>query len=310
MTKNKAKKAKVTNKKTTKSPAKIISTVAKTDDGTVQINFTVPYKNIEVARKTSIEELGKDIEIPGFRKGNAPEAEMVKHIPQDKVIQGTLSKILPEELGKVIKDERLKPAMYPRYELMKAVDGEPWEIRATTCELPDIKLGEYKKALKGAGKTSAIWTPGKGDAKEELKESSAQEKEQQIIKILLDKVKIEIPALLIEEETNAKLSHLLERIEKLGLNFDSYLKSVGKTPVSIRQEYEGQAKQAISLDLILSQIAIEEGLKVEKSKIDAAIKASAADPEVAKRGDTEGRRKVIESILLKRAALEHCITLL
>jgi len=47
---------------------------------------------------------------------------------------------------------------------------------------------------------------------------------------LLRNIKIEIPKLLIEEEVNTRLSQLLERIEKLGLDLEKYLQTIGKQP--------------------------------------------------------------------------------
>src|SRR5258706_424878 len=82
-----------------------------------------------------------------------------------------------------------------------------------------------------------------------------KEKEQIVLKTLIDNIKVSIPKLLIDDEVNHRLSDLLARIEKLGLNLDSYLASVGKTPQSLREEYERQVKDGVSLELILNKIA-------------------------------------------------------
>ena len=307
------KSTKTTKSKKTKS-TKTTSTVAKSDDGTIQITFTLPYSEVETKRQLVLKEIGKDIEVPGFRKGKAPIEKVAKHAQRDTVIQRTLAQILPKMVGDVIKEENLKPALYPRFELLKAVDNEPWEVRATTCELPKVTLGDYKKELKGASKSDAIWTPGKGDPtknedSDKPKEVSRQEKEQTVMQILLDSTKIIIPKLLIEEEANTKLSQLLEKIEKLGLNLDSYLASIGKTPQEIKLEYETQARNAIVLDLILTEIAHKDGIKIEKAEIDQAIKVASADPKVAKNADSAQQKRLIESILLRRKALDSLIAL-
>ena len=109
---------------------------------------------------------------------------------------------------------------------IKIGQGSDCEIRALTCELPKVTLGDYKKKLKG--KT-----------------------EDELIKELTEVVKLEIPQMLIDEEVNERLSQLLSRIEKLGLQLEGYLKSVGKTVETLREEYQKQSKDAISLELIL-----------------------------------------------------------
>ena len=70
----KAKTVKSKTKKTTKSTNKASSdaVLAKSADGTIQITFTIPWKEILQNRTKAAEELGKNLDIPGFRKGKAP----------------------------------------------------------------------------------------------------------------------------------------------------------------------------------------------------------------------------------------------
>jgi len=152
-----------------------------------------------------------------------------------------------------------------------------------------------------------LWIPGKGTKEE--KKPTREEKEQEILKLLLEKIDVKIPKMLIEEETNSRLSKLLERLEKLGLTLESYLSSIGKTPETLRKEYEKQAKEALSLDLILTEIAKEEKISVDPKEIDSAIDAAKADPKLAEELNTPERRQFIEVILKRRKALDMLISL-
>lgn len=290
---------------------KVNYTLARTDDGTIQINFLVPYTLVDEKRELALKEIGKELTVPGFRKGKAPLTKVAEHVNQDTVIQKTLGQILPEEVGRVIREEKLRPAIYPKFELTKALDNEPWEIRATTCELPEVKLGDYKKKIRDVAKSGSIWTPEKGDPKnapQEKPEEKAQN-EQKIIQALLEAVDVRIPKLLIDEEVNAKLSQLLDRIEKLGLNLDSYLASIGKNPQTIRSEYEAQAKSTIALDLILTEIAKEEKITVSDKEIDTALEASKVDSDMSKKAENPDQKRIITSILTRRKALESVLSL-
>src|SRR3990172_11393912 len=286
---------------------KLSSTIAKSDDGTIQITFTIPYSEIKETQDKVVDELKKDIEIPGFRKGNAPKEKVAERIPQNTLLERTLSKILPKLVGDAIKEHKITPVIYPKFELIKAVPDEDWQIRAVTCELPKIDLGDYKKEISGKARADKLWVPGKDDKK---KEASREEKEQEIINILLDSVKVTIPKVLIEEEVNSRLAKLLERLEKLGLSLASFLASINKTSQTLRQEYEKQSQDAISIDLILSEVAQKENLTIETKDIDAAINAAQADPKLAKELDTPDRRKFIEAILRRRKALDYLTSLM
>ena len=314
-----AAKTKKTTKKTKSEPkdkdAKTSSfAVAKSKDGTIQITFTIPYKDVDKSREKVLEELGKNVEVPGFRKGKAPLAKVAEHVKQDTVIQHTLNNIIPELLGKTIKEEKLQPAIYPRFELVKAQDNEPWEIRAITCELPNVKLGDYKKELKGKGKAKAIWTPEKGDPSKDSKdekdaEPTKAQREQVVIETLLETTKLDIPKILIDEEVNNRLSRLLERIEKLGLDLDSYLASVGKNTQTLRGEYQIQAKQALALDLILSKVAEEEKISIEDKELDQALNIAKADPN-SQDVDPAQQKAMVSSILKRRKAVDKLISYL
>ena len=290
-----------------KKAINISSALAKTQDGGVQITFTIPFEIISQTREEALTEYAKDIEVPGFRKGKAPIEKVRERVPAGSLIEHTLSHLLPKALAEVINKEKVRPAIYPKFELIKAEEGEAWQVRAVTCEVPVVNLGDYKKVISGALRAKSIWTPGKG---EKPKERSKEEKEQEIIKTLLESVKVEIPKLLIDEEVNARLSNLLEKIERLGLTLDGYLASVGKTTDSLRAGYEIQAKNTIALDLILTTIAQEEKIDTKETEVDAAIAAASADPKVSERLNTPEQRRLIRGVLARRAALDSLSALL
>jgi FKBP-type peptidyl-prolyl cis-trans isomerase (trigger factor) len=293
--------------------SKSSSVVAKSDDGTIQITFTIPFSDITETKEHVASEMSPKITVPGFRPGKAPVGEVMKHINENELLEKTLSHILPKLLGDAITEHKIRPAIYPKFELVSAKEGEDWQVRATTCEIPNIDLSDYKEKIKGMNKAKAIWTPGKGDtepnAKQEDPEATRIKNEQEIIKTLLSSIKINLPKVLVEDEVNARLSKLLERIEKLGLSLDSYLASIGKNPQGLRSEYEAQAKEAISLDLILTKIAEEEKLTVDPKSMEEAIKAGQADPKLGESMDTPERKLIIENILKRRMALDFIASL-
>lgn len=255
------------------------SIVAKESDGNIQITFTIPFSEIKKAESETIVEIAKDIEIPGFRKGKAPLDQVREKISQNTLVEHSLTHILPKALAEAIKEHSLKIAIYPKYELLSAKNDEDWQIRAVTCELPEINLGDYKT---------------------NIKKMPRDKKQEAVIKYLLGSIKLNIPKILIDEEVNSRLSNLLSRIEKLGLALESYLTSIGKTSESLRIEYEAQAKEAIALDLILSKIVESENISVSEKEIEEAMKVADAKSE---------NKTTINSVIKKRKALEFLINL-
>ncbi|MGA2910667.1 MAG: trigger factor [Candidatus Microgenomates bacterium] len=289
---------------------KITSIIAREDDGNIQITFTIPFQIVKAAEDETVKEFAKDTEIPGFRKGMAPLGKVAEKISQSQLIERSLSHILSKALSEAISENKLKIAVYPKFELISAKENESWQIRGITCELPEVILGDYKKAVEGASRASNLWTPDKG-APTEKKEPTNEEKEQVVVKTLLETVKIKIPRILIEDEADSRLSNLLSRLEKLGLALEGYLSSIGKKPEDLRADYARQAQDAISLDLILSKIAEAEGIKIDPKEVDSALGMSQSAAQVKEEApeDIESRKRLLESILKRRAALDFLIKL-
>jgi FKBP-type peptidyl-prolyl cis-trans isomerase (trigger factor) len=260
----------------------ITSTIAKTDDGGVQITFSIPKSVIDFHEKHVLADLQKTATISGFRKGKAPIEKVKESTSQEKLIEQTLMHILPEAFSQAVEEHKLRPAVYPKFEMLSQDD--PWQVRATTCEIVDFELGEYKKIVTAAIK----------DAKKEDIETKA-------LTALLDSITLTVPQMLITEEVTMRLAQLLERIEKLGLTLEGYLSSVGKTVEGLREEYQKQTAEAIKLELILNKIAEQEKIAISEKEIDDALLASGT-PEKEK--EDPQRRRVLASILRRRRTLD------
>ncbi len=285
--------------------------VAKDSDGTIQITFTIQKEIIVGNQKKALEEMAKEIEVPGFRKGNAPIDKVKEHVSRKKLIEKTLSGILPKMFSDALINEKIRPSVFPKFELVSSAEGEDWQVRAITCEIPAFELGDYKGKIKGLFSQGKIWTPEKGlDEKEGSKEPTRVEKEQKIIEVLLQTVTAVVPKILIDEEVNSRLSQLLSRIEKLGLTLEGYLTSIGKNPQNLREEYAKQSEEAIKIELILEKVAGEEKITVSENEIDEAVKASSSDPKIKENLKSPEQLSLIKTIILRRKALDFLLTLL
>ena len=279
--------------------------IAKQSDGTVQITFTLLWKKIETEREKTIKELSQNVEVPGFRKGKAPVAKARERLDQQFVLEHTLSHILPALFSEAVKEHKLKAAMYPKFELISAKEGEDWQVRATTAEIPEFSLGDYKKIVKDT-KPTDIWTPEKGlpaqagdqKGKQEL---SREQKENIAIKALTEHYKFTIPKILIEEEVNSRLSSLLERIEKLGMSLESYLASIKKDVQKVRDEYRESSEQAIRLDIVFSKIAEKEAIKATEQEIQEFISMAQTG---GKNTVSQDQKNTIGAFLIKRKVLD------
>ncbi len=275
--------------------------LAREEDGTIQLTFTIIRNEVEKKLAEVASDMGQKMEVPGFRKGKAPLERIMNQIPREQLIEQGLRDILPKYFSDAVKKYKLKPAMYPKFELISAEEGKDWQIRAITCEIPEIKLNDYKKEVQGVLAAQNIWTPKEGD--KDKKELTQEEKEQLVLKTLLDKTNVTIPHVLIDEEVDAKLANLLNRLETLGLSLENYLTSIKKNPQTLRDEYATQAKETLQLELLLDHIAQKEAIEITDQEVEDFIKAAQGDPNFGKTLSKDQQKNAIRSILRKRGVL-------
>ncbi len=254
--------------------SKITSEFKKTEDSGIEIIFTIPASIIKSTKDIVLKEFAKDANIKGFRKGKAPIAKVEAATKDEELTEHILSHILPNAFVLSVEEHKFNPAIYPKYDAVKitssknVADDTEWQIKATTCELEKVILPKDYVKLNP--------------------------------KALIEKVGLKIPKMLVTEEVNARLSQVLERIERLGLTLEGYLKSVGKTPEILRSEYEIQAKEAISMELILNEVANAEKIEVNEKQIDEFIKTTGEDLNKVEKD----QRDILKRVIMRRSALE------
>lgn len=297
-----------TMKKKTDNISKISSVIARQDDGTVQVTMTIPKELVQKKREEALNHIIETLEVSGFRKGKVPQDIALKHIDTEKLYEHTLQHLLPEAYADAIEEHKIEPILAPRFELLSIKEDLDWQIRAITCEIPKVNLGDYRQEITSVLRAGKIWVPGKDNPSAGSGSKTREEKEQEVIKTLIEKTEVKIPKLLIEEEVNHRLSRLLEQIQKLGLTIEQYLASTGKTVDQIREDYARQAEEAIKLELLLTEIAKEQETAVSDEEIDKLIDAT-GDDKTKETLSTPSQKRLIKSTLMRRKALDNLISL-
>jgi len=243
---------------------------------TTEILVDIPKEDIAKEYDLSFDKLQKELTIEGFRKGKVPKAVAVKHLKREKVIEDLARSMLSRIYSEINKKESYKPIVSPKIDLIKAKDGEDWQIKITLAEKPTIIIGEYKKViadLKANNKKADIWVPGKGNPQQGQSNKTTNPEEQQkllndILSVLLKEAKIELPDMILEEELNQRLSRLVDDVQKLGLTIESYLKSKNLTLDELKKRYSQEIEDTYKIEFLLMEIADKENISVEKEDLD------------------------------------------
>lgn len=279
----------------------MISSYQRLPNSTVVLTLNIPWGEIEKIWKKTFKSFLQNVEIPGFRKGKAPQKLAKEKVDKGKITQTVLSQVLPSAYTQALAQHHLRPIAPPKIEAQTLGEGKDWRFKITVALKPKVILGNYKEEIKRAKKpTPKIWTP-KGERGEQ-KENPLD----RVIKILLKTVKVELSDLLVERETERLLAQTLEEIKKLGLTLNSYLLSVGKTPEILRKESRKKAEENLKLEFILAEIAEREKIEVEEQEIEDFIKKS---PDRKTQSVLKNQRYYLASLLRKRKTLDFLLNL-
>lgn len=280
---------------------------------TFELEFSIPWTEVKITYDKVLESLVKTAKLEGFRAGKAPKALVEKSIDKGRLYGEVINQLLPLTYAKLVAEHKLRPAVSPKITIISAEEDKPWQFKAAACELPEIKLGDYQKIIKGALAQNSLWTPDKGlsaaaDRPQEKKELTQSQKLNLISMALIKEIPIELSDLLIDSERDRLLGRLLNEVQKLGITLEQYASSNNKTVSAIKQEYQLTAANTLKMELILQSIAEDKKFKVEDKEIDAMINAS-GDEKTKKDLNTPEQRLYIASILRKKQAIDYLITI-
>lgn len=270
-----------------------------------QVELTVETQKADVAaaEEKALRKAANHVDTPGFRPGKAPLNLIRSRLKQEFFRQQTIEVLTTQIYHAAVEQEKLKPLAEPKVEVENQKEISDWlaglpaqagkieevlpKFKFILTVWPKVELGDYKKALKElkSGKkieTAKTLSEAERKASREKKEQTKraeklaklspqeqeEELEEKIFATLLATAEMEIPDILIENETEGRLlPERKKQIERLGLTLENYLKvQKGKTLEEYKRKLRQEAKRIIKLRLILEKIAAQEELPLEKEE--------------------------------------------
>ena len=365
----------------------------------IKMEITIESEKFENAIKKVYFKNAKYFNIPGFRKGKAPQNIVEKYYGKEIFYEDAFNEIAGEEYANAVEENKLEVVSKPQIDIVTMEKGQDLVFTATVATKPDVELGKYKgieiekiehnvedsdiennlkqmqeknsrvisvetpvengniavidfegfvdgKAFEGGkGENysleigSGSFIPGfedqvigmkideekdinvkfpdeyfskdlagkdatfkvkvheikkkelpelddefakdvsefdtlkelKDSIKERLEKENEQkakyEKEDAIMKVITEGMKVDIPAGMIEAEVDNMVKDMEQRMSYQGLKLEQYLKMLNKTEAEFKKDYEPQAIQAIKSRLALEAIIKEEKIEVTEKEI-------------------------------------------
>jgi trigger factor len=107
-----------------------------------KIKFDIPFKDYQQKVNAYYKTLGRDVKVPGFRKGKVPQSLLEKQFgPQVK--QEVLTKLISDRVMEAIQEKGLRAVGQPNLLEVNAEEGTDISVSASVEVLPTIELKDY-----------------------------------------------------------------------------------------------------------------------------------------------------------------------
>lgn len=111
----------------------------------IEIFFEISTDEFKDYFEKAIENLGKEIELEGFRKGKVPKEILESKINQSEILEEATDLAIKENYVRAILENKIEVISSPEIEIIKIAKGSPLEFKAKVSVLPEINLPDYKK---------------------------------------------------------------------------------------------------------------------------------------------------------------------
>ena len=113
------------------------------EKSTGELTTTVEGDAWKAAQKKAFGKLSKKVNLPGFRKGHAPEALVRKQISTQNILMEAIDEVAGEALSDGIKEHDLWVVSRPSLGI-DSIDEDKVTFKFTVTVKPEVKLGAYK----------------------------------------------------------------------------------------------------------------------------------------------------------------------
>src|SRR5487761_158001 len=225
-------------------------------------------------------------------------------LDRDRLVPGLVDAVLGLEAGA----ERSFPLTLPS-------DYQQEELRGVTVAAEVRVVGVRERRLPALDDELGR-RDGSGETVEEMREAyrrrlveaAARDDEERVQsdgpKELRDRVKIDVPKVMVDRELERQLASMEVRLAELGIRFARYLEYSGAPLEGLREERRPMATESVRLELALSALAAAEQLDVDESQVDREVERVGAGRRLSAH-DRRRLRSAARNDLLRRAAAER-----
>ena len=217
--------------------------------------------------------------------------------------------VFPEEVEKALEDAAAGDER-------AAGIGESGRLTATVVDVKRRELPPlddvFAKSLGDVSTVDELRTRLRDRLAADANAKAQEEYEEQVLTAVLDGATVELPASLVDHETEHLVSDLAESLQRRGHTLERYLEGAGKDVAGLFEELRPRAERRLRARFVLDEIARREGLvptqeeiTEEEEKVAAGLKQDLARVKEWLSG--EGRREAMIAMLRRRKTVASLV---
>lgn len=126
-------------------PPALKSTLTELEDSRVRLQVEVPAEEIESRVQAQARRLGRDLKLPGFRRGKVPPPMVIQRIGRETVLEEAVRETLSSWYAQAVAESAIVPVGDPQVDLGDLpAHGQPLSFTVEIGVLPKANLGEYR----------------------------------------------------------------------------------------------------------------------------------------------------------------------
>ncbi|MBI4592202.1 trigger factor [Candidatus Uhrbacteria bacterium] len=201
---------------------------------------------------------------------------------------------------------------FPKEHVQTMVAGKDVEFDVELKELFHLQppaLDDTLAIMLGMKDFEALKDVIKKNLLDEKEHETRSKEEKEMLELVAGKTQFEdIPDLLLNEEINKMILELQRAVESQGLEFDTYLKNLGKTLAQMKLDFTPQALMRVKVAIAMREIAKEQGIEATDKELDEELDRIAEGYEDTKTKEqvySPQYRDYMEQILKNRKVIEY-----
>jgi trigger factor len=228
-------------------------------------------------RSGDIAVIDVEVEVDGQLVASESRQAMEAEI-KDGVLLPELLQVLP---GAFVDEAREANVTFPDNYSEPLLAGKQATIRVTVRGVKEKVLPPLDDALakilsNGAQETAESYRESvRAELEQAAKDMAQMEREQAVVRALVEASSVDVPETLIEKELTSQLESLERSLNRQGLKLDRYMEYLGKTIDQWMSEARPDAEARLKVDLVLGEFARKEGLEPSDEDVIAFLEEQA-----------------------------------